>query len=399
MEAKKYLLGEGTVETQLPLLTLFFIGIVFFTINAIIDFPAWKNRPQPFYIHHKYYLSGQQWFILYMMEGKILAQIFLSGYFFMLLGYLFRKFITKYSISKLATRATIVFTFGYLFMISVQIMQQHLRFFKFESKFREDILALAEWAILLIKSFNELGFALLSIFFGNDGLKLAENLEYDSIFILYLPGAIFLSLAYYCYCSVPFLRKEQKIEIQKTAQANVKFHLLFFALFQILGMVFAWTIRAEDNIDLTYFLSIFCGLVSVIPVLMLLAQAWHALEKHPNAISPKKAIGFLLIPVFSIYWIFAMLYSLAKTYNSHIKRESLRISPMNKHLLLSYPLWSITLYFTRFSIPFSLIGISITICFMIHISSRTNAIQKFKIKNCYKDSNIKKIEKKKKGKK
>jgi ribosomal protein L40E len=68
--------------------------------------------------------------------------------------------------------------------------------------------------------------------------------------------------------------------------------------------------------------AVYCILAAVaagyssIVLLILIYKAWSALRDCPDAISPGRAVGFLFIPFFNIYWIFRAVWGWAKEFNS-----------------------------------------------------------------------------------
>ncbi len=75
---------------------------------------------------------------------------------------------------------------------------------------------------------------------------------------------------------------------------------------------------------------------SVAIELMLFYKMWAAIKDSQPAISPGKAVGFLFIPVFNIYWALLMLPGFTEDYNSFIIRRSIRAERLPMTLFLIY---------------------------------------------------------------
>lgn len=70
--------------------------------------------------------------------------------------------------------------------------------------------------------------------------------------------------------------------------------------------------------------------------LMLLYKSWQQIQDiHPRT-TPGKAIGFLLIPLFFLYWIFVAYWGFARDYNNYIQRMELNIPRLNEDLFLAF---------------------------------------------------------------
>lgn len=83
-------------------------------------------------------------------------------------------------------------------------------------------------------------------------------------------------------------------------------------------------------------------LFSLIPILysviigcLLWYKAWASIQDgHPRT-TPGKAIGFLFIPFYNLYWIFQAFWGFAKDYNSYIARHEVVASKLPEGLFLS----------------------------------------------------------------
>ncbi len=69
---------------------------------------------------------------------------------------------------------------------------------------------------------------------------------------------------------------------------------------------------------------------------MLFYKMWGAIKDSQSTISPGKAVGFLFIPVFNIYWALLMITGFAEDYNSFILRRSIKTGNLPMSLYLVY---------------------------------------------------------------
>jgi len=92
-------------------------------------------------------------------------------------------------------------------------------------------------------------------------------------------------------------------------------------------------------------------LLYVIVVMMVLFyRMWKAIQDGHARTSPGKAIGFLFIPAYNLYWLFQVFWGFAQDYNRFIDRHSLRISKLPEGLFLASNVACTILAFT-FWIP------------------------------------------------
>jgi len=75
---------------------------------------------------------------------------------------------------------------------------------------------------------------------------------------------------------------------------------------------------------------------SVAIEMLLFYKMWAAIQDDKTSISPAKAVGFLFIPVFNIYWALLMITGFAEDYNSVILRRAIRAKDLSLSLFLIY---------------------------------------------------------------
>lgn len=69
---------------------------------------------------------------------------------------------------------------------------------------------------------------------------------------------------------------------------------------------------------------------------MLIYRAWEAIQDGNAYTTPGKAVGFLFIPFFNLYWIFRAWYGFARDYNRYIERHAITTSKLDKRLFLAF---------------------------------------------------------------
>lgn len=82
------------------------------------------------------------------------------------------------------------------------------------------------------------------------------------------------------------------------------------------------------------------GVVSLI----FIYRMWQSIRDGHARTSPGKAVGFLFIPFFNLYWMFQVLWGFAKDYNRHVDRYALRVPKLPEGLFLAYSILHLTLW-------------------------------------------------------
>ncbi len=104
----------------------------------------------------------------------------------------------------------------------------------------------------------------------------------------------------------------------------------------VLGLVLAIQKVAQSTL-ITIFAAADVFLVCSVAIeLMLFYKMWAAVKDSQPSISPGRAVGFLFIPVFNIYWALLMLTGFTEDYNSFIIRRSIRTGKLPMTLFLIY---------------------------------------------------------------
>ena len=90
-------------------------------------------------------------------------------------------------------------------------------------------------------------------------------------------------------------------------------------------------------------------------LLLLLYKMWDAVRAGPARTTPAKAVGFLFIPFFWLYWAFVTFWGWAKDYNAYVRIRGLTAPRMPVGLALASSV-SLVCAFLVFPFTFSLRG-------------------------------------------
>ena len=103
-----------------------------------------------------------------------------------------------------------------------------------------------------------------------------------------------------------------------------------------LGLVLAIQKGAKSTLIATFAAADVFLVCSIAIELMLFYKMWAAIKDSQPSILPGRAVGFLFIPVFNIYWALLMLTGFTEDYNSFIIRRSIRAVKLPMTLFLIY---------------------------------------------------------------
>jgi len=81
-----------------------------------------------------------------------------------------------------------------------------------------------------------------------------------------------------------------------------------------------------------YLLVLYSGVIGFV----LLYKVWAAIQDGHARTTPGKAVGYLFIPFFQLYWVFQAYWGYAKDYNSYITRHNISTSRLPEGLFLAY---------------------------------------------------------------
>jgi predicted Zn finger-like uncharacterized protein len=139
--------------------------------------------------------------------------------------------------------------------------------------------------------------------------------------------------------------KEEKPEskaVSKTALSKTVFVYCWTGVRIIAGVLGALGLmlairKEEHSILIATFAAADVFLICSAAIEMLLFyKMWAAIQDDKASISPAKAVGFLFIPVFNIYWALLMVTGFAEDYNAFIQRRTIKTKDLPMALFLIY---------------------------------------------------------------
>jgi predicted Zn finger-like uncharacterized protein len=127
-----------------------------------------------------------------------------------------------------------------------------------------------------------------------------------------------------------------------------------------LGLFLAIREQAYSVLFVTFAAADVFLLCSVLIELMLFYRMWAAIADEQASITPARAVAFLFIPVFNIYWALCMLTGFVEDYNAFIQRRSIKAKDLSFVLHLVYAfafIWAATVVVIPMLFVFTFVGL------------------------------------------
>ena len=105
----------------------------------------------------------------------------------------------------------------------------------------------------------------------------------------------------------------------------------------IMTVAFGQRLRLIEVL-LSVVLIIFLAIFATIVFMVLVYKMWAAIQDGYARTTPGKAVGFLFIPVFSLYWVFQTFRGFAEDYNAYLARYSIDAPRLSTGLFVAFPI-------------------------------------------------------------
>ena len=115
----------------------------------------------------------------------------------------------------------------------------------------------------------------------------------------------------------PPLTTQSAVKIKDAEHLNTWFKLHCICLAAIIPLAISAVGLAVFDLP-----AVVSGLLAVVFGLRILHKLWSLIPNHKARTTPGKAVGFLFIPFFNLYWTFVAIYGLAKALNTETGRRS-----------------------------------------------------------------------------
>lgn len=112
-------------------------------------------------------------------------------------------------------------------------------------------------------------------------------------------------------------------------------------------------------------ISIFAWLiVHVIFYFLIVYKMWDAIQDGYTEITSGKAIGFMFIPFFNIYWIFKVFAGYPAEYNAYVIRNNINVPQLSSGIFVALPIMVIltSFYIGILGLPFVMMALINKVC-------------------------------------
>jgi len=79
--------------------------------------------------------------------------------------------------------------------------------------------------------------------------------------------------------------------------------------------------------------------IPIVPAAMmhfvLIHRMWRGIQDNQARMTPNRAVGFMFIPLFNVYWAFEVFPGFATDYNAYVVRHGLRAPKLSRNLLIA----------------------------------------------------------------
>jgi len=109
-------------------------------------------------------------------------------------------------------------------------------------------------------------------------------------------------------------------------------------------------------------------------IMMLYYKMWAAIQDGHARTTPGKAVGFMFIPFFNLYWMFQAIWGFSVDYNAYIERHSIETQPLPAGLFLTFCILSLAGAIPYIGIIVSFASIVIFIIMVLKICDAVNIL-------------------------
>ena len=130
-------------------------------------------------------------------------------------------------------------------------------------------------------------------------------------------------------------------------------HHVMLALVYLFGFIALVSFASqEDGIGaFTVFISIICYIVTVVFSLMILHRGWASVQDGAARTTPGKAVGFLFIPIYFLYWTFVAWPGLMSEFSRLAEARGKGRDSVNGGLAIAYAILRIIPYLNYLIAP------------------------------------------------
>jgi hypothetical protein len=121
-------------------------------------------------------------------------------------------------------------------------------------------------------------------------------------------------------------------------------------------------------------LSLIPGLYGGIVMAVLWYKSWAAIQDGHARTTPGKAVGFLFIPFFNIYWVSQAIWGLSKDFNAYLQRNSIPATRLPEGLFLTFCILGFTTWIPGLGLALLIVNYMIALIMVTALCDGINAV-------------------------
>lgn len=103
-------------------------------------------------------------------------------------------------------------------------------------------------------------------------------------------------------------------------------------------------------------------------------KMWESIQDGYARTSPGKAVGFMFIPFFNLYWIFQAIWGFSKDYNAYVDRYAINTRKLPEGLFLAFSVLPLTAWIPFFGIAASAVQLILFVIIVSLVCDAVNAL-------------------------
>ena len=115
-------------------------------------------------------------------------------------------------------------------------------------------------------------------------------------------------------------------------------------------------------------------IVGVVYLAKFIYRMWAAIQDGPARTTPGRAVGFLFIPLFNLYWIFVAYWGWAKDFNRYVREQGLPAPHVPQKSTLALCILALVALIPYAQLPVSLVNLALLGVFIASACDGLNAI-------------------------
>ncbi len=144
-------------------------------------------------------------------------------------------------------------------------------------------------------------------------------------------------------------------ESTKVSSSGLIAYAILSHVFSLLVAFFAIMVYVDGPRELWRALSYVCLVPVAVFNCLILHRGWKAVQDGKAQTTPGKAVGFMFIPIFNLYWGFVAWYGLMQEFNRLAVARARQDQKVGESMALTLCILQATICLSVFSAPFAVV--------------------------------------------